>query len=288
MLRHPGWDNCHRRSLHRAKPSPDSLDSPLPSSLPRHCKLASLFAAVNHSDRRYERCEEEVQEMQSPMTVSSGKRKKSTVDKYFVPRNTQEAQPSMRSVLARKEAIWRTYMAVGRLFYDACIPTNAVNSFYFRPMLDAISAIAHCLNLIFKDIGKMDHVAELVRSASKENFCNKTIVIGGVMDVIDQKVLKGKLNIMNEMKLFRDRLGSFRRDLAYSSREVLQLVELDVEELENLLYEEGSIPINEVEGSSSHIDDEDGGGVTIEGLDVEKFGFPNAHFQSPYPNFQNE
>ena len=29
--------------------------------------------------------------------------------------------------------------------------------------------------------------------------------------------------------------------------------ELDVEELENLLYEEWSIPINEVEGSSSHI-----------------------------------
>ena len=25
----------------------------------------------------------------------------------------------------------------------------------------------HCLNLIFKDIGKMDHVAELVRHASK-------------------------------------------------------------------------------------------------------------------------
>ena len=32
-------------------------------------------------------------------------------------------------------------MAVGRFFYDACIPTNAVNSFYFKPMLDAISAI---------------------------------------------------------------------------------------------------------------------------------------------------
>ena len=32
-----------------------------------------------------------------------------------------------------------------------------------------------------------------------------------------------------------------------------QLAELDVEELENLLYEEWSIPINEVEGSSSHI-----------------------------------
>ena len=32
-----------------------------------------------------------------------------------------------------------------------------------------------------------------------------------------------------------------------------QPTELDVEELENLPYEEGSIPINEVEGSSSHI-----------------------------------
>ena len=43
------------------------------------------------------------------------------------------------------------------------------------------------------------------------------------MDVIDKKVLKGKIETMNEMRLFRDRLGSFGRDLAYSSREVLQL-----------------------------------------------------------------
>ena len=50
--------------------------------------------------------EEEVQEMQNPMVASSGKRKKkSTVDKYFAPRNTQGAQPSMKSVLARKKAI---------------------------------------------------------------------------------------------------------------------------------------------------------------------------------------
>ena len=46
--------------------------------------------------------EEEVQKMQSPMAVNSGKRKKSTTDKYFVPINTQGAQPSMRSVLAGK------------------------------------------------------------------------------------------------------------------------------------------------------------------------------------------
>ncbi|RVW75184.1 hypothetical protein CK203_053888 [Vitis vinifera] len=452
------------------------------------------------------------------------------VDKYFTPRNTQGAQPSMRSVLAGKEAIWRADMAVGRFFYDACIPTNAVNSFYFKPMLDAISAIgpgykgpnyhqlrvnllkdakkevqllvdsyraiwakvgctimgdgwtdnrqrtlinflvycpegisfmksvdasdivkdatnlfqlfdeviewvgplnvvhmvtdnaanyvaagrlishkhkhinwspcaAHCLNLIFKDIGwteilrpgasrfattfialkslhdhkhdlqalltskffvdsrySKDYKSQVAVSIILDNrFWNDCLIVVNLMSplmrllrIVDcderpsmgyvnegmyRKVLKGKLETMNEMKLFRDRLGSFGRELAYSSREVLQPdqwwrlhgysaphlqklaililsqtasssgcernwsvfeldddqpAELDVEELENLLYEEGSIPINEVEGSSSHIDDEDGGDVAIEGLDVENFGFPNAHVQSPYSNFQNE
>ena len=33
-------------------------------------------------------------------------------------------------------------MVVERFFYDACIPTNVVNSFYFKSMLDAISAIS--------------------------------------------------------------------------------------------------------------------------------------------------
>ena len=34
-------------------------------------------------------------------------------------------------------------MVGGRFFYDACIPTNVVNSFYFKSMLDAISVIGH-------------------------------------------------------------------------------------------------------------------------------------------------
>ena len=36
------------------------------------------------------------------------------------------------------------------------------------------------------------------------------------------------------------------------------------------------------------VDDEDGGDVAIERLDVENFGFPDAHFQSLDSNFQNE
>ena len=60
---------------------------------------------------------------------------------WIASRNTQGAQPSMMSVLAGKEAIWRADMAVGRFFYYVCIPINAVNSCYFKPMLDVISTI---------------------------------------------------------------------------------------------------------------------------------------------------
>ena len=56
----------------------------------------------------------------------------------------------------------------------------------------------------------------------QENFCNKPEVIGGMMDVIDQKVIKVKNKVMNELKLYRERLESFGRELAYSSCEILQ------------------------------------------------------------------
>ena len=32
-------------------------------------------------------------------------------------------------------------MVVGRFIYDACIPTNSMNSLYFKPILDVTSAI---------------------------------------------------------------------------------------------------------------------------------------------------
>ena len=46
---------------------------------------------VSQFEGDMEEGEEEVQEMQSPMEASSGKRKKSIADKYFAPRNTQRA-----------------------------------------------------------------------------------------------------------------------------------------------------------------------------------------------------
>ena len=86
------------------------------------------------------------------------------MDKYFAPRNFQEAQPSKRSLLIGKEVVWRVDMAIGRFFYDACSPTNVVNSFYFKPMLDAISTI--CLG--YKGPNYHQLRVNLLKDAKKE------------------------------------------------------------------------------------------------------------------------
>nr|CAN74492.1 hypothetical protein VITISV_022214 [Vitis vinifera] len=236
----------------------------------------------------------------------------------------------------------------------------------------------HCLNLIFKDIGKMDHVAELVRHTSKvtiivynhvallswlgkrdgwieilrpgaTRFATTIIALNSLHDhkhdlqalvtskfflnsrysknnkskvagfiILDNIFWNDCLIVVNLMSPLmrllhivdcdeRPLMGYVYEGMFYNKKRIYdpidyacidetdfwivdgdQPTELDVEELENLLYEKGSIPINEVEGSSSHIDDKDGGGVAIKGLDVESFGFPDTYFQSPYSNFQNE
>ncbi|XP_031266667.1 uncharacterized protein LOC116125076 [Pistacia vera] len=101
----------------------------------------------------------------TPTSISSSKRKKSIgIGDYFAMRTKARSQPSIRSVLARKEAKWRADMAVARLFYDSCIPTNVINSIYFQPMADAIAAIGPGYKIpTYHDL----HV-NLLRDARKE------------------------------------------------------------------------------------------------------------------------
>ncbi|CAL5356143.1 unnamed protein product [Camellia sinensis] len=71
-----------------------------------------------------------------------GKRHEPTkIGDYFAPRTTPGSQPTIKSALQTKEGIHRAHMIVGKLFYDTCIPINAVNSIYFQPMFDAAIAI---------------------------------------------------------------------------------------------------------------------------------------------------
>lgn len=63
------------------------------------------------------------------------------IGNYFAPRTTPGSQPSIKSALATKEAVHRSHMAVGKFFYDTCIPINACNSIYFQSMFDAAISI---------------------------------------------------------------------------------------------------------------------------------------------------
>ena len=110
------------------------------------------------------------------------------------------------------EGIYRVHLSIKKLFnYNKRLYkpyTKIIKQHWDQQLNKNIHSTAYWLNPYFQ--------------YDQEIFCNKPTIIRGVMDVIDKKVLKDKLDTMNEMKLFLDRLGSFGRELAYSSREVLQ------------------------------------------------------------------
>ena len=68
-------------------------------------------------------------------------------------------------------------------FYDACIPTNVVNSFYFKPMLDAISTI--CLR--YKGPNYHQLRVNLLKDAKKEvqilvnSYCKIWVKVGCII-----------------------------------------------------------------------------------------------------------
>ena len=102
-----------------------------------------------------------------------------------------DERPSMGYVY---EGMYRVRLGIKKLFnYNKRLYkpyTKIIKQRWDQQLKKSIHSAAYWLNPCFQ--------------YDEENFCNKPNVIGGVMDVIDQKVLKGKLETMNEMKLFRD------------------------------------------------------------------------------------
>ena len=119
-----------------------------------------------------------------------------------------DERPSMGYVY---EGMYRTRLGIKKLFnhnkrlYKPY--TNIIKQCWDEQLSKSIHSAAYWLNPCFQ--------------YDQENFCDKPKVIGSVMDIIDQKVIKGKIKVMNELKLYCDRLESFGRELAYSSCEIL-------------------------------------------------------------------
>lgn len=59
----------------------------------------------------------------------------------FAPRTTPGSQPSIRSAMATKEMEHNARKVVATWWYDANIPFNSANSYYYQPMLDAVASI---------------------------------------------------------------------------------------------------------------------------------------------------
>ena len=119
-----------------------------------------------------------------------------------------DKRPSMGYVY---EGMYRAHLGIKKFFNHNKklykLYTNIIKKRWDEQLRKSIHLATYWLNPCFQ--------------YDQENFCNKPEVIRGMMDVIDQKAIKGKNKLMNELKLYREQLESFGRELAYSSCEIL-------------------------------------------------------------------
>ncbi|KAF5474589.1 hypothetical protein F2P56_006477, partial [Juglans regia] len=87
-------------------------------------------------------------EGQSQLSKGKGKSKESGtgesvggLSRFFAPRTTPGAQPSIKSSMCSNEMIVKAKMAVARWWYDANLPFNAAQSKFYQPAIDAMTAI---------------------------------------------------------------------------------------------------------------------------------------------------
>ncbi|XP_035540211.1 uncharacterized protein LOC118344202 [Juglans regia] len=87
-------------------------------------------------------------EEQSQLSKGKGKSKESGtgesvggLSRFFAPRTTPGAQPSIKSSMCSNEMIVKAKMAVARCWYDANLPFNAAQSKFYQPAIDAMTTI---------------------------------------------------------------------------------------------------------------------------------------------------
>ncbi|KAJ6907905.1 hypothetical protein NC651_018369 [Populus alba x Populus x berolinensis] len=72
------------------------------------------------------------------MQGTCANRKKTSL---FVPRNTPNSQPNIKSAVASKEKEYNARKVITRWWYDVNVPFNGVKSYYYQPMIDVIASM---------------------------------------------------------------------------------------------------------------------------------------------------
>ncbi|XP_052177548.1 uncharacterized protein LOC127791604 [Diospyros lotus] len=109
-------------------------------------------AKENKSGPQFDDDDDEIEEIQHFTTKdgksgssasSKGKRKVGEMTSFFKYGVQDSKQPSIKACVQSKERWHDTDMAIALWFYDACIPTNAVNSPFFHKAVDKIASMGH-------------------------------------------------------------------------------------------------------------------------------------------------
>lgn len=142
----------------------------------RHRMLENLkefSEARNESQKNFETTQPNIHDFRTVETgdssnnpsVGAKKRKGSGLLKSYFPKGTGKgSQPTIKAALQSKERWHQADMAVGKFFYDNCIPMNAANSIYYQEMIDAVAS----MGLGYKGPSYQSLRVNLLRDAKKE------------------------------------------------------------------------------------------------------------------------
>uniref|UniRef100_A0A6N2K340 BED-type domain-containing protein n=1 Tax=Salix viminalis TaxID=40686 RepID=A0A6N2K340_SALVM len=82
----------------------------------------------------------------------------------FAPRTTPGSQPSIRSAMASKEMEHNARKAIATWWFDANIPFNSARSYYYQPMIDAVTSMGPDKETL------LEMFDEVVKEVGQENI----------------------------------------------------------------------------------------------------------------------
>ncbi|KAH7851010.1 hypothetical protein Vadar_005924 [Vaccinium darrowii] len=115
----------------------------------------------------------------------------------YVYEGMYQARLGINSMFKKKKSFYKPFTAIIKARWDRQLRKN-------------IQAAAYWLNPAFQ--------------CDSESFCRKPEVMAGFLDVVDEKITSfgTKRKIMDEMRVYRDKLESFGREIALSSSKKTQ------------------------------------------------------------------
>ncbi|XP_035542143.1 uncharacterized protein LOC118344831 [Juglans regia] len=143
-------------------------------------------------------------EGQSQLSKGKGKSKESGtgesvggLSKFFAPRTTLGAQPSIKSSMCSNEMIVKVKMVVARWWYDSNLPFHVAQSKFYQPAIDALTAIGPGFkgpslyelrgNLLKMVVDEVQDYLQQIKKVWNETGCS--LMVDGWIDQKQQSII---------------------------------------------------------------------------------------------------